>query len=210
METVFRDLHYATRSLLKHRGFAIVAVLTLALGIGVNSALFTVFNAFVLKPLPLKDPDSLVNFDGADASGRRLRLFSYSDYQDYRKQKEVVSDVLAWNRLSVTLGEAPPNHGNDESLAEGYEHLFGQIVSDNYFQMLGADMELGRAFGPTEGDQPGNSAVVVLSHGFWERRFQSDRSIIGKTISLRGVPFKVIGITARSFAGTTPDVPSFW
>jgi len=208
MESLFRDLRYATRSLRKHPGFAIVTVLTLALGIGVNAALFTVFNAFVLKPLPLKDPESLVNFDGANATGGRLRLFSYSDYQDYRKRHDVVSDIVAWNRLSVTLGEAPPT--DEETLAEGYEHLFGQIVSTNYFQMLGADMELGRAFAPSEDDQAGNSAVVVLSQGFWERRFQSDRSIIGKTISLRGVPFKVIGVTARSFVSTTPDVPSFW
>jgi len=207
---VIHDLRYAIRALLKRPGFALVAILTLALGIGVNSALFTVFNAFVLKPLPLKDPGSLVNFDGADSTGHRLRLFSYSDFQDYRKQTQVCSDVIAWNRLSLTLGEAPPTENDDSGLPEGYEHLFGQIVSDNYFTMLGADMELGRSFGFTEGERPGTSAVVVLSYAFWQRRFQADRSIVGKTIPLQGVPFKVIGVTARSFVGTTPDVPSFW
>lgn len=209
MANTFRDIRYATRSLLKHPGFAIVAVLTLALGIGVNSALFTVFNAFVLKPLPLKDPGSLVNFDGADATGLRKRLFSYSDYQDYRKQQDVLSDVVAWNRISLTLGEAPPND-DDSMLAEGYEHLFGQIVSDNYFSALGAEMEFGRGFAASEGEISGDAAVVVLSHSFWERRFQGDRSIVGKTIVLRGVPFKVIGVAASGFVGTTPDVPSFW
>ena len=207
---IFRDLNYAIRGLLKQPSFTLVAVLTLALGIGVNSALFSVFNAFVLKPLPLKDPDSLVNFDGADANGRRLRLFSYSDFQDYRLRKDVVSDVVAWNRLTLTLGEAPPTENDDSGLPEGYEHLFGQIVSDNYFSMLGADMELGRGFGPSEGERPGSNPEVVLSYGFWQRRLQSDQSIVGKTITLQGLPFKVIGITARDFAGTTPDVPSFW
>ena len=206
----FRDINYAIRALLKQRGFTLVAILTLALGIGVNSALFSVFNAFVLKPLPLKDPGSLVNFDGADAHGRRLRLFSYSDFEDYRKRRDVVSDVVAWNRLSLTLGEAPPTENDDSGLPEGYEHLFGQIVSDNYFSALGADMELGRGFGPGDVEHPGASAVVVLSHGFWQRRFQSDPGLIGKTITLQGVPFKVIGVTASSFVGTTPDVPSFW
>jgi predicted permease len=210
MDSLLKDIRYAIRGLAKRPGFVAGAVLTLALGIGVNSALFTVFNAFVLKPLPLKDPESLVNFDGADSNGRRLRLFSYSDFQDYRNRKEVVSDVIAWNRLTLTLGEAPPTENDDSGLPEGYEHLFGQIVSDNYFTMLGADMELGRGFGPTEGEHPGTSPVVVLSHAFWQRRFQADPSIVGKTITLRGIPFKVVGVTARDFVGTTPDVPSFW
>lgn len=160
---MLKDIKYGLRGLMKRPGFTIVAVLTLALGIGVNSALFTVFNAFVLRPLPLKDPGSLVNFDGADSAGQRLRLFSYSDYQDYRKQKDVVSDVIAWNRLSLTLGEAPPTENDDSGLPEGYEHLFGQIVSDNYFTMLGADMHLGRGFSPEEGEHPGTNAAVVLS-----------------------------------------------
>ena len=207
---MLKDLRYALRNLAKRPGFALVAILTLALGIGVNSALFTVFNAFVWKPLPVKDPDQLVNFDGRDSSANPSRLFSYLDFRDYQKRTDVFSDVIAWNQISVTLGEAPPNPGDDSILAEGYEYLFGQIVSDNYFAMLGADMELGRGFGPAEGQQPGASPVVVLSHKFWARRFQSDPTIIGKTISLHGVPFQVMGVTAPSFGGLTPDLPSFW
>jgi len=207
---MFKDFRYALRSLKKRPGFTIVAILTLALGIGVNSALFTVFNAFVWKPLPVKNPDSLVNFDGRDSAGHRLRLFSYLDYKDYQKQTDVLSDVIAWNQIAVTLGEAPPNPTDDFILAEGYEYLFGQIVSDNYFTALGADMQLGRAFGPGEGQRQGASPVVVLSHKFWERRFRSDPTIIGKTISFYGVPFQVIGVTASKFGGLTPDLPSFW
>ena len=110
----------------------------------------------------------------------------------------------------MTLGEAPPNPGDDSILNEGYEYLFGQIVSDNYFTMLGADMELGRGFGPAEDQRPGASPVVVLSHKFWARRFQSDPTIVGKMISLHGVPFQVVGVTAPGFGGLTPDLPSFW
>jgi putative ABC transport system permease protein len=117
---MLKDLRYALRSLLKRPGFALVAILTLALGIGVNAALFTLFNAFVWKPLPVKNPQTLVNFDGRDSAGHRLRLFSYLDYKDYQKHTEVLSDVVAWNQISVTLGEAPPIPGDDFVLAEGY------------------------------------------------------------------------------------------
>jgi hypothetical protein len=86
-----------------------------------------------------------VNFDGADSAGRRLRLFSYSDFQDYRNRKEVVSDVIAWNRLTLTLGEAPPTK-RLPVCTKGMNICSGQIVSDNYFTMLGADMQLGRGF----------------------------------------------------------------
>ena len=207
---MLKDLRYALRTLAKRPGFTIVAILTLALGIGVNSALFTIFNAFVWKPLPVKNPDQLVNFDGRDSFGHGSRLFSYLDFKDYQKRTDVFSDVIAWNQITVTLGEAPPNPGDDSILNEGYEYLFGQIVSDNYFTMLGGDMELGRGFGPAEDQRPGASPVVVLSHKFWVRRFQSDPTIVGKTISLHGVPFQVVGVTAPSFGGLTPDLPSFW
>ena len=174
MTILLQDVKYALRGLRKNRGFTAVTVLTLALGIGINTALFTVFDAFVLKPLPLKDPSTLVNFEGRDKHGQRHRVFSYLDYLEYRQQGNVFSDLIAWNKVSVTLGEAPPNDADDFTLAEGYEHLFGQIVSTNYFSALGADIQLGRGFSPID-DQPGESSAVVLSHAFWQRRFNSDQ-----------------------------------
>src|SRR5262249_24564036 len=141
-----------------------------------------------------------------DSSGHRLRLFSYLDYKDYQQRKDVLSDVVAWNQIAVTLGEAPPNEGDDFILSQDYEYLFGQIISDNFFTMLGADMELGRGFNPTDNQQPGDTPVVVLSHKFWARRFQSDPTIVGRTTSLQGVPFQVIGVTAPGFGGLTPDL----
>src|SRR6266576_6672922 len=115
MQTLWQDLSYAVRTLQKKPGFTFVAIITLALGIGVNAALFSVFDAFVLKPLPLKDPDSLVNFEGVSAQGQRQRLFSYLDYLDYRNQNSTLSEVIAWNKVRATLGEAPPNQ--DDSAA---------------------------------------------------------------------------------------------
>ena len=205
---LFNDIRYGIRGLLKRPGFTFVAILTLALGIGVNAALFSVFDALVLKPLPLKDPDSLVSLEGHNAQGER-RTFSYRDYLDYRDQNNTLSGLVAWNKVRATLGEAPPNQ-NDDEFAEGYEYLFGQIVSGNYFSTLSAEMSQGRAFQPADDQQPDSAPVVVLSYDGWQRRFASDPHIVGKTILLQGQPFTVIGVTARGFIGTTPDVPSFW
>ena len=193
----------------KHRGYTAIAVLTIALGIGINTALFTVFNAFVLKPLPLRDPSRLVALEGRDKQGQRQRLFSWPDYLDYREQDAAFSDLVAWNKVAATYGEAPPPDADDYTLAAGYEHVFGQIVSTNYFSALGAQMKLGHGFTANE-DLPGESSVIVLSHACWERRFNSDSAIIGRTIELQGHAFTVIGVAEPGFIGTTPDPPSFW
>ena len=204
--TLFNDLNFALRGLRKHRSFTVAAVLTIALGIGLNTALFTVFDAFVMKPLPLKDPSTLVSLEGRDKLGQRRRLFSYLDYLDYQQQNPVFSDLIAWNKVSVTLGEAPPPDADDFTLAEGYEHLFGQIVSNNYFSALGVRMNLGHGFET----QANSASEIVLSHAFWQRRFNSDPAIIGRAITLQGHPFTIIGVTEPGFIGTTPDAPSFW
>src|SRR6266480_842626 len=196
MQTLWQDISYGVRTLRKKPGFTFVAIITLALGIGVNAALFSVFDAFVLKPLPLKDPDSLVSLGSRNAQGERHNLVSYRDYLDYRDQNSTFSGVVAWNKVRATLGEAPPTQGDDE-FAEGYEYLFGQIVSGNYFATLGAEMSQGRAFQPADDERPGEHPVVVLSYGFWQRRFESNPSIVGATINLQGQPFKVIGVTAQ-------------
>ncbi|MEP6706888.1 MAG: hypothetical protein ABJC05_05185, partial [Pyrinomonadaceae bacterium] len=99
MRTVLEDIRYGWRALRKHRGFTAASVITLAMGIGVNAALFTVFDAFVLKPLPLKDPDRLVNFGGTNRNGERQRLFSYQDYLAYRDQSDSFSNLIAWNKV---------------------------------------------------------------------------------------------------------------
>jgi macrolide transport system ATP-binding/permease protein len=206
-DDMVQDLRYGARMLVKRPGFAFVAVATLALGIGVNTALFTVFDALMLKPLPLKDPYSLVNFSGVDQSGGRRRLFSYLDYLDYRDRNTTLTGLILWNKVAVALGEAQA--GRDD-ISEGSGHIFGQIVSANYFTALGAEMALGRGFLPEEDRTPGTRPVIVLSHHFWQRQFEGDPHIVGKTIRLQSRPFTVVGVTAREFIGTTPDTPAFW
>src|SRR5438270_13982703 len=105
MRSLLKDIRYGLRGLSRRPGFAAVAVLTLALGIGVNTALFTVFDAFALRPLPLKDPGSLVRVSGRDRRGERQNLFSYLDYLDYRDRNQTLSGLIAWNKLAATLGE---------------------------------------------------------------------------------------------------------
>ncbi|HXI92458.1 MAG TPA: ABC transporter permease [Blastocatellia bacterium] len=208
---LWQDLRYGARMLMKNPGFTFIAVLTLTLGIGVNTALFTVFNAFMLKPLPLKDPGSLVNFSGvisgAEQSGERYKLFSYLDYLDYRDRNTTLADLVAWNKAAVLLGEAQSRR-DDLSDRSGY--IFGQIVSANYLTALGAEMALGRGFLPEEDRTPGTHPVVVLSHRFWQRQFDGDPNIVGRTIRMQSQPFTVVGVTSPSFVGTTIDNPEFW
>jgi macrolide transport system ATP-binding/permease protein len=208
METLLQDLRYGARMLLKHKGFTLIAVFTLALGIGANTALFTVFDALTLKPLPLKDPDSLVSFSGVDRSGGRRKLFSYLDYLDYRDRNTTLTELVAWNKVAVALGEMQV--GRDDISVAGANYIFGQIVSANYFAALGAEMSLGRGFLPEEDRTPGTSPVIVLSHQFWQRQFDSDPHIVGRIIRLQSQSFTVVGVTAREFVGTTPDTPAFW
>ncbi len=208
IETLVQDLRYGARMLLKHPGFTFTAVLTLALGIGVNTALFTVFDALMLKPLPVKDPDSLVSFSGVDRNGGRRKLFSYLDYLDYRDRNTTLTELVAWNKAAVALGEM--QLGRDDLSVAGANYIFGQIVSANYFAALGAEMDLGRGFLPEEDRTPGTSPVIVLSHQFWQRQFDSDPHIVGKIIRLQSQSFTVVGVTAREFVGTALDTPAFW
>ena len=210
MQALLQDLRYGSRMLFRKPGFTLIAVITLALGIGVNTALFTVFDAFALKPLPLKDPDSLVNISGRDQRNQRQNLFSYLDYLDYSQRNTVFAGLVAWNKVAVPLGEAPAAAFDSSNLAGDSEYAFGQITSGNYFSVLGAEMALGRGFLPEEDRTPGTHPVVVLSHRFWQRHFDADPNIIGRIIKLQGHPFTVIGVTAREFIGTTPDTPSLW
>src|SRR5262245_32540747 len=208
LDDVRQDMRFGARMLVKQPGFTLIAVLTLALGIGANTALFTVFNALMLKPLPVKDPDSLVSFSGVDRNGGRRQLFSYLDYLDYRDRSTTLTELVAWSKAAATLGEMQV--GRDDLSVEGANYIFGQIVSANYFAALGAEMYLGRGFLPEEDRTPGTSPVIVLSHQFWQRQFAGDPHIVGKTIRLQSQSFTVVGVTAREFVGIALDTPAFW
>ena len=206
-DQLVQDLRFATRVLLKHKAFTSVAILSLALGLGVNTALFTIFDALMLKPLPVRDPNALVNLSGIDQSGGRHKLFSYADYLDYRDANTTLSGLAAWNKAAVVLGDTQPDNSE---ISESSGHIFGEIVSANYFSVLGTEMALGRTFLPEEDRTPGTHPVVMLSYEFWQRQFQGDPDIVGKTIRMQGHPFIVVGVTASGFVGTTPDLPAFW
>src|SRR5437868_2805324 len=188
MQQLLQDLRYGARMLLKKPGFTLIAVLTLALGIGVNTAFFTGFNIF-LRPKPIKDPDAVVKLEYEGA--RREQSFSFPDYAYFRDHTQVFSDVVANFEEKFLLGEK----------ARGVEpeEIRGNFVSDNYLATLGGDTRLGRFFTLEENHVAGRDAVVVLSHRFWQRRFAADAKIVGRTLLLNGKPFTVIGVTSPSF-----------
>ncbi len=209
MGTLFQDVRYGVRMLWQKPGFTAVAIITLALGIGVNTALFTVFNAFALRPLPLKDPTGLVNITGRDQQGAQQNLFSYLDYVEYRDRTGSLSGLAAMNKVAAPLGDPVPG-SDDAVLAGDAEYAFLQLVSGNYFSVLGTEMTLGRAFLPEEDRTPGTHPVIVLSHWFWQRHFNADPHVLGRTLRLRGETFTIVGVTERGFIGTTPDAPAGW
>ena len=198
---MFRDLKYSLRSLLKRPGFSLVVIATLALGIGVNAAIFSVFN-LLLRPLPVKEPESIVRLFIEEGSSRS-DLFSFPDYSDIRDHNQSFSEVIAvFQEERLLLGENRPNSDPEE--------ILGNFVSENYFAMLGGSAQPGRSFTTEENTVPGRDAVVVLSHGFWQRRFGGDARLVGSNIKLNGKPFTVIGITHPEFIGLRREMPDIW
>jgi predicted permease len=208
LETLLQDLRFGLRMLRKNPVFSLIAILTLALGIGVNTALFTVYDAFVLKPLPLQDPYSIVHIRGMNREGRYQPLFSYLDYLDYRDRSTSFTGLVARNKFVAPFGDGAAGATSASLLPANF--VTGHIVSGNYFAVLGAEMALGRGFAPEEDRTPGTHPVVVLSHQWWQRHFNADPQIIGKTVRVAGAPFTIIGVAAQGFIGTEPDAPQFW
>jgi len=191
----------------RNPGFTVAVVAALALGIGVNTSNFTLFNAVALRPLPVKDPQSVVNVYQRIANEPvGYRSFSYPEYEALRDHNKVFSGLIAYSWMPFELGVGLAN----ESAAAGIEEVHGLLVSDNYFSDLGGDALMGRTFVPEEGQSFGSHSVVVLSHSFWRRHFNSDPGLVGKVITLNGIRFTVLGIARRGFIGTEPLVPDIW
>ena len=186
MRTLLFDLRYAIRMLLKHKGFTAIVVLALALGIGANSAIFSVVNAVLMRPLPFKDSDRLVWVWETQAQLDKAP-FTPADFLDYQAQNQSFEQVAAFSGQSVTLtGEEQP------------ERLRGALVSGNFFSVLGVTPLSGRTFLPEEG-QPGTKRVAVVSYGLWQRRFGANPNLIGQSLLLNGVSFTVVGIMPPDF-----------
>jgi predicted permease len=208
MQTLWQDLRYGARMLLKQKGLTAIAVLSLALGIGANTALFSVVDAMLLKKLPVKEPDRLAlfgarsprDFSPGSYSGnssrdpvtgeRVMTSFPYQSFARFREQPGVLSDVFAFGGVSLNVS------------ADGQADVAsGQAVSGNYYAGLGVQTMIGRTI-TDEDDKTSSSPVAVLSYRYWQRRFSGDPGVIGKQINLNNVAFTVIGVTPPGFDGT--------
>ena len=191
MENLLKDLRYAFRSLVKRPGFTIVAILTLALGIGINTTVFSLANSVFLRQLPVAAPQNLVwIFSDRD------NPTSYPEYLEYQQQTELFDGVMAYEWMGLNLG------------SEGQsERVEGTLVSGNYFDVLGVKAELGRTFLPDEDKTPGASPVAVISHNLWQRSFNSDANVVGKSLVLNGVQFTIVGVAPRDFVGAEEAFP---
>jgi putative ABC transport system permease protein len=198
LESFLQDFRFALRMLRKSPGFTAVAILTLALGIGANTTIFTVVNAILLNPLPVKDIARVVQLDTVDTKTRVTTAnttklgMSYQNFQDYAKQGQVFS------RLSCIVGPLPLTWSNGAEAKQ----IQAQMVSASYFDMLGIRPATGRFFFPDEDTKPGGNNVAVLSYGLWTNKFGSDPTIVGKTLTLNATSYMVVGVAPRGFQGT--------
>lgn len=188
MMDMLRDLRLGFRLLLRAPGFAITAVLTLALGIGATTALFTVVNAVLLEPLPFPDSSKLIQVWRSELPSLTYGSASYARYLDWREHQRVFTDLGAWSPRGVTL-----------SGPEGSERLPGATASASFFKVIGAPPVIGRYFSDEE-DRMGAERVVVISEGLWRRRFRESASVLGTPVQIDGEPFTVIGVAPSGFA----------
>ncbi|HEV2704388.1 MAG TPA: ABC transporter permease [Pyrinomonadaceae bacterium] len=199
LEDLLQDVRYGVRILAKHPGFTTVAALALALGIGVNTAILSAVHGFVLRPLPVDRPEELIApYWGRKTDGQVWGNFSYANYLDLREQNKSFSDLCAWMEASAGISSGESRSAGDNERAEV---IWGELVSGNYFEVMGVKPVLGRAFSPEEDRTPNAHPVVVLSHSLWQRRFEADPAIVGKMIYLNGVPFTVVGVMPEQFLG---------
>jgi putative ABC transport system permease protein len=186
LETLAQDLRYGVRMLLKRKGITIVVALTLALGIGANTAIFSVVNAVLLRPLPYSDPDRLVHVYRMQPPVERSPV-SVPAYLDFAAQQQVFESFAAHNSQTFNLTDV------DEA-----ERIIGRRVTPNFFAVFGASPKRGRFFLPTD-DEAGSPLVAVISDGLWRRRFGGDGGIVGRTIKLNGEAYTVIGVAPPLF-----------
>jgi predicted permease len=195
LENFAQDVRFGARMLRKNLGFTVVAILTLALGIGANTAIFSVVNALLFRPLAVRSADRLTVIAVQTGPDSIPAEVSYPDYRDYREQSDAFTDISAYSLDLVGLGSA--GHA---------DRLVASFVTSNYFSMLGIRPALGRMISPGEGDAPKTGAVVVLGHHYWEQRFSSDPSVIGRRVSLNGQALTIIGVVPKNFRGLFPVV----
>ncbi|HZU21402.1 MAG TPA: ABC transporter permease, partial [Terriglobales bacterium] len=207
MNTLLRDLQYGIRMLRRAPSFAAVAVLTLGLGIGANTAIFTVINAVMLRALPVEHPEQLVTIgDPSRVSSwsngtPRTDVFSFPLYREIRDHNQVFSSVLGSARidnLQIAIDGGP-------------EKATGRLVTGNYFETLGVKALIGRTFTGDEDRTPGSDPYLVISYGYWQRRFSGDPAVVGRNVRVKNFPFTIIGVAPPSFFGeVVGQRPDLW
>jgi putative ABC transport system permease protein len=195
---MLRDLTFAARLLVKSPGFSLVTILSLALGIGANAAIFSLVDAILLRPLPVEEPTRLVSVFTTDTRNPGNLPLSHLNYKDLRDQNTVFEAMSAF-----TFAQVNWSNGGEAQQAPA------QVVDGNYFNLLGVRPALGRGIAPIDDEKP--APVVVLGHAFWQAALGGDEGIVGRTLSINRVPFTVIGVAPAGFTGTLlGGGPSVW
>jgi macrolide transport system ATP-binding/permease protein len=199
METLLQDIRFSIRHMLKSPVFTTVAIVSLALGVGANVAIFSLVNTVLLRPIPVERPDEVVAINLVNERNSNFVSFSYPNYKDFRDGTEGFAGIYAHRFVPVSLSSNGAN-----------ERLWGYLVSGNYFDVLGVRAAAGRMLAPSDDLAPGGSPVAVLSYGCWRQRFGADPNIVGKTILLNDKSFEVVGVAPEGFKGTeivyTPEL----
>jgi predicted permease len=198
-ETLLKDVRYALRGLARSPGFFAVAILSLALGVGVNTAMFSLVDAVLFRPLPVSAPDTLVDVFSTGGDGDEYATSSYPDFADLRAQNTVFTEMTGYSPIMAPL-----------SLGDRSRVALGQVVTGNHFAMLGVQPQLGRLLTPAD-DVAGAERVVVLADRMWRREYGADPAIVGRTITLRGLAYTVVGVAPTAFTGVVPLLtPELW
>ena len=201
LDSGLQDLRYAARLLRRNPLFALTATLSLAIGIGANTTIFTIANALLFKPPPgVVEPDRLVDV-GRSQNGQGFDNGSYPNYLDIRARNTVFTGMFAYR-----FGAEPMSLGG----RDGAERIYGDMVTTNYFHVLGTRPLIGRLFAPEDGEEAGGTPITVMSYQFWMRRFNGDSAVVGQTLQLNGRPFTVIGVAPQEFHGTTLLASDLW
>src|SRR5258706_2060979 len=201
MQTLWQDLRYGARMLLKRPGLTLIAVVTLALGIGANTAIFSLVNTVLLRPLPVDRPEQLVSLNSVSPTGENnVPTLSYPNYRDYRDRNEVLDGLLCYRFAPISLS----NNGVNE-------RMWSYLVSGNYFDVLGVTPALGRFFTQEDDKSPGAHPVTVITYNCWRKRFAGAADAIGRNVIVNGRSFSIIGVAPRGFNGSEISyVPEMW
>ncbi|MEK6410278.1 MAG: ABC transporter permease [Acidobacteriota bacterium] len=201
MQNLIQDLRYGSRMLLKRPGLSLIAIITLALGIGANTAIFSLVNTVLLRPLPIDRPERLVSVNSVSPNGdNNVPTFSYPNYRDYRDRNEVFAGLLCYRFAPISVS----NNGVNE-------RMWSYLVSGNYFDVLGVKPALGRYFTQEDDKAPGAHPVAVITYNCWKKRFGGAPDAVGKTVIVNGRSFSIIGVAGQGFYGSEIGyVPEMW